>query len=249
MASLTCPRCGSTNVQPAGQGQYVCQQCQAQLRAQRLPHSGASLPRCPHCKRIILEDALFCHACGETLQTLVPFAACPACQQGVPAGSRFCPYCRAEITPAGASEYECLDQASGQAAGRLRESDGCPACRRTIGPAAQVCRYCGINVEEFLVSLRQSPERLEQFDREFEREQRQHYVQPIEFSPFWIPAALMGLATLMLVSFGARIVLSLLGTSDLGSPSTYLGVPLVALFLFLLFGAGLFALAYRSKRG
>ena len=147
MSTLACPKCGSTDVQPAGAEQYRCAQCNSTLGLYPLP--GTSQAFCPQCRAPLVQDALYCHQCGAWAQTLVAVRPCASCGRTAPITGSFCPYCRAPIS---------LPEESGQLgewALRHRETAGCPACGQTIGPTAQTCPYCHVNVEAFLAPLRQ----------------------------------------------------------------------------------------------
>jgi predicted amidophosphoribosyltransferase/DNA-directed RNA polymerase subunit RPC12/RpoP len=114
-----------------GGAQYRCEQCSAllELRAR----SDAGDIRCPQCHAAVLCDALFCHACGAELPTLVGPRRCPVCGKGIPADSTFCPYCRARLD--------------------LPREIGCPACGQSVASTTVLCPYCCMNVQVSLVPL------------------------------------------------------------------------------------------------
>ena len=199
ITKLTCPKCGAANVQAADEKHYRCSQCGTALGLFPLP--GTSKIHCPQCGAIILGDALFCHQCGASVQTLSAVQPCPACGQLIPAASSFCSYCGTHIAqPEGETPRENI---------RRRESPGCPACGRDIGPMAEVCPYCGVNIEAFLTPLRrQAMDNLAKKDKEDQelgrRRQQDHQSPPANRSFFAVALALsllllIGLALLLFI--------------------------------------------------
>jgi hypothetical protein len=195
---LICPECESANVQPVGEKQYCCQDCGVLLGQYLLP--GNTLYHCPKCRAIVLPDAAFCHQCGAeltVLQSLLALKPCPACGRLIPISGSYCSYCRASIVPVHAQ-----DSMTDEGAGRSRESVGCPACGRTIGRTAAVCRYCGVNVQEFIASVRQAGlNNLETFDQRFDQERQQRLKAARESFVSQDPMTLMGIVFAIVMLF------------------------------------------------
>ncbi len=188
---LTCPKCGTADVQATGERRYHCAQCGTALGLYPLPSAGAI--HCPQCRATVLGDALFCHQCGASVQTFFAAQPCPACGQLMPAASSFCPYCRTSIvSPEGEMSHESVQH---------REPLGCPACGHDIGPTAQVCPYCGVNIAAFLAPLRrQAMDNLakkDKEDQEFKRRWQQDHRSPPTNRTF--VAAALALSLLLLI--------------------------------------------------
>ena len=199
ITKLTCPKCGATDVQAAGEKQYRCVQCGAALGLYPLPSTGAI--HCPQCRATVLGNALFCHQCGASVQTFFAAQLCPACGQLMPAASSFCPYCRTSIvSPEGEMSHESV---------RRHESLGCPACGRDIGPIAQVCPYCGVNIEAFLAPLRrQAMDNLAKKDKE-DQEFKRRWQQDRQSSPTnrTFVAVALALSLLLLIGLTLLVVI------------------------------------------
>ncbi len=129
---LICPKCGATEVQSAGGGQYRCARCDILLELRPLADAAAAY--CLQCHAIVLSNAPYCHQCGAEVQTLHVTRACPICAKTIPVAGVFCPYCRAQLD--------------------LPKEIGCPACGQSIAPTVTLCPHCGADIEGFLAPLR-----------------------------------------------------------------------------------------------
>jgi RNA polymerase subunit RPABC4/transcription elongation factor Spt4 len=233
MTKLTCPKCGTADVQAADEKHYRCTQCGTALGLFPLP--GISAIHCPQCQATVLGDALFCHQCGASVQTLSTIQPCPACGQLMPTASSFCPYCGTRVAqPEGETPRENI---------RRRESLGCPACGRDIGPMAEVCPYCGVNIEAFLTPLRrQAQNNLPKFDQQLEAMRRQ-YPQVVPsaakdlLKPFiYLLGILIGLAVLLGISFVLTVGMVSALTALTGlqvRPGTIVGMVVVVWFCLI----------------
>jgi hypothetical protein len=229
--ALTCLKCGATDIQAVGAGQYRCSQCNTLLGL-----FGAGAAQCPHCRNAVLSEAAFCHMCGAALQRLAVLNPCQACGQQVPGGSLFCPYCGAGIAqPELAESVSTWGDSSAPVTGRYRESDGCPSCGRTIGPTAPVCPYCRVNVEAFIASLRQQTlprlEQYEQTEQETRRRERSQWErQELEAAATWRMILLLGILILMMGgSLAVLVVISRAQSAELAVPSLLLPTWILAL--------------------
>ncbi|MBN1888601.1 MAG: zinc ribbon domain-containing protein [Thermoflexales bacterium] len=230
---LRCLKCGAEGVRAIGAGQYRCSQCNTLLGL-----FGAGVVKCPRCQNAVLNEAAFCHMCGAALQRLAVLNPCQACGQQVPRGSLFCPYCGTAIAQPGPAEsaYTWSDS-SAPLSGRYRESDGCPSCGRTIGPTAEVCPYCGVNVEAFIMSVRQQTlSKLEQYER-VEQEQRQResvlwQKQEAKARAIWrLILPIGGVSLLMISGFALVYTIARLSAGEADLVSLLLTAPLVLLLI------------------